>query len=170
MASASRTGCTLAGPPLDGYDDADVASPFPPVLGEFVARYDVPAPRYTSYPTVPEWTASFGPRDYAARRGGEFATERGIVLTDDDRRRRAVIDQIMCNFWTDLGDDGAAYFAREIDELRGLESEGLLRVRGTEIDLTPLGRVFVRNVAMVFDAYLRRDPPAQKPRPFSRTV
>jgi oxygen-independent coproporphyrinogen-3 oxidase len=29
-----------------------------------LARYDVPGPRYTSYPTVPAWTAPFGPADY----------------------------------------------------------------------------------------------------------
>ena len=27
-------------------------------------RYNVPGPRYTSYPTAPEWTESFGPADY----------------------------------------------------------------------------------------------------------
>jgi oxygen-independent coproporphyrinogen-3 oxidase len=34
------------------------------VPAELIARYDVPAPRYTSYPTVPAWTAPFGPGDY----------------------------------------------------------------------------------------------------------
>jgi len=29
-----------------------------------LARYDVPGPRYTSYPTVPAWTAPFGPVEY----------------------------------------------------------------------------------------------------------
>jgi oxygen-independent coproporphyrinogen-3 oxidase len=29
-----------------------------------LARYDVPGPRYTSYPTVPAWTAPFGPAEY----------------------------------------------------------------------------------------------------------
>ena len=37
-----------------------------PVPAELIARYDVPAPRYTSYPTVPAWTALFGPGDYRA--------------------------------------------------------------------------------------------------------
>jgi len=34
---------------------------------ELLERYDRPGPRYTSYPTAPVWTDSFGPVDYAAR-------------------------------------------------------------------------------------------------------
>lgn len=34
------------------------------VSPDLLARYDVPGPRYTSYPTVPAWTAPFGPADY----------------------------------------------------------------------------------------------------------
>ena len=97
----------------------------------------------------------------------QLATERGIVLTEDDRRRRQVITDLMCNFWVDLGSDGLSYFAAELEELRRLETEGLLRIDGAEILLTSLGRVFVRNVAMVFDAYLRA---ASGQRTFSMAV
>src|SRR6266849_9655556 len=34
------------------------------VSAEFVARYNRPGPRYTSYPTAPVWTDSFGPSDF----------------------------------------------------------------------------------------------------------
>ena len=34
---------------------------------ELLERYDRPGPRYTSYPTAPVWTDSFGPKDYEAR-------------------------------------------------------------------------------------------------------
>ena len=97
---------------------------------------------------------------------GRFATERGIQLTEDDRRRRAIITQLMCNFWVDLGEDGTRDFALELERLRPLEDDGLVRREGSQLEVTPLGRLFVRNVAMVFDAYLRR---AERPR-FSRTV
>jgi len=33
---------------------------------EFVARYNRPGPRYTSYPTAPVWTESFGPKEFEA--------------------------------------------------------------------------------------------------------
>lgn len=104
---------------------------------------------------------------YSARVAeGRLATERGIVLTDDDRRRRAVITQLMCNFWTDLGDEGARDFAPELERLRSFEDDGLVVRTGSQLELTPLGRLFVRNVAMVFDAHLSR---AERPR-FSSTV
>lgn len=35
-----------------------------PVPPDLLARYDVPGPRYTSYPTVPAWTTRFGPMEY----------------------------------------------------------------------------------------------------------
>jgi oxygen-independent coproporphyrinogen-3 oxidase len=106
------------------------------------------------------------PRYYAALQEGRLATERGVVLTDDDVRRRALITQLMCNFWVDLGEDAGRY-DRELDELRGLEAEGLLRVRGREIEMTEIGRLFVRNVAMVFDRYLREP---ERKAAFSQTV
>ncbi len=31
---------------------------------EFVNRYNKPGPRYTSFPTAPVWTESFGPKDF----------------------------------------------------------------------------------------------------------
>ncbi len=87
-------------------------------------------------------------------RSGRFATERGIATTPDDRRRRRVVQSLMCNFWVDLGAE-APLFEAELARLRKLETEGLVRLSGTEIEATPLGRVFIRNVAVVFDAYAR---------------
>jgi len=108
------------------------------------------------------------PQYYRAISGGRFATVRGALLSDDDRRRRSVITDLMCNFWVDLGVDGLDYFQPELEDLLKLEREGLVTVRGPEVELTSLGRVFVRNVAMVFDAYLRRVENA--PKLFSMTV
>ncbi|HEX8954353.1 MAG TPA: oxygen-independent coproporphyrinogen III oxidase [Polyangia bacterium] len=103
----------------------------------------------------------------AAIAAGRHATVKGIWLTADDRRRRDIITQIMCNGWVDLGADGERTFARELAALEGAERDGLVAARGREILLTELGRVFVRNVAMVFDAYLT---PAAGRRVFSATV
>lgn len=92
----------------------------------------------------------------AAVLAGRLPTVKGLRLGDDDRRRREVIVSLMCNGWVDLGRDGEAYFARELAALAAHERDGLLAARGREVALTELGRVFVRNVAMVFDAYLAR--------------
>ena len=36
------------------------------VSAEFLARYNRPGPRYTSYPTAPVWNDAFGPADLEA--------------------------------------------------------------------------------------------------------
>ena len=79
----------------------------------------------------------------------------------------------MCNFQVDVaateshdtGIDFAAYFAREIDELadRRAEADGFVAIGQGRIDVTGLGRLFVRNVAMVFDRHLREKAKGDKP-------
>jgi oxygen-independent coproporphyrinogen-3 oxidase len=113
---------------------------------------------------------------YKAVGAGHFPIYRGFELSDDDRIRRRVITQIMCNFvlkkseiGAELGIDFDRYFARELEELAaGPVDEGFLTLDGNEIQLTPLGQLFVRNICMIFDAYLR-DRQSDKPI-FSRTV
>jgi oxygen-independent coproporphyrinogen-3 oxidase len=96
---------------------------------------------------------------------GELATERGFQSSRDDVRRRAIITQLMCNFHVDLGEPGLSEFAPELTRLRELQAKGLVNVRGAVVDVTPLGRIFVRNVASVFDSYLNAGQ-----RAFSRAV
>jgi oxygen-independent coproporphyrinogen-3 oxidase len=98
---------------------------------------------------------------------GALATTRGVRLTEDDRRRRGLITQLMCNFWVDLGEGGEALFARELEALRPMQADGLLTVKGRELTVTPLGKFFVRNIAMVFDAHLEE---TKKRVVFSKTV
>ncbi|MHB8878255.1 MAG: oxygen-independent coproporphyrinogen III oxidase [Myxococcaceae bacterium] len=98
---------------------------------------------------------------------GGFATHRGVHLTADDLRRRTLITGLMCNFWVDLGEGGPAYFARELELLRPMEQDGLLKLSGRELTVTALGRFFVRNIAMVFDAHLEE---TRKRVVFSKTV
>lgn len=111
-----------------------------------------------------------------ALRAGRFATERGCALTPDDQLRRDVIAALMCRDHVDKraierahGIDFERYFAEELDRLAPLVADGLLKVTPEALELGFLGRVFVRNVAMVFDAYLRRGPARDRPQ-FSRTL
>jgi len=88
---------------------------------------------------------------------GRLAADRGIRLTEDDVLRRGLISQLMCNFFVDLRE--VPGFDSELARLAGLEREGLLTLNGRVAELTPLGRIFVRNVATVFDAYLATQAP-----------
>ena len=85
---------------------------------------------------------------------GKLCAERGFILSAEDKRRRDVISQVMCNFFVDLGEDAPEHFAAELVQLQELERQGLLQLDGARVELTDLGRIFVRNVASVFDQYL----------------
>jgi oxygen-independent coproporphyrinogen-3 oxidase len=92
----------------------------------------------------------------------DFATHRGLRLTDDDRLRRelmqtlygiGVIDKRALEREFAIDFDG--YFARELSRLAELVAEGLVVMSEGTIELTaPLGRLLVRVVAAVFDRYL----------------
>ncbi len=97
---------------------------------------------------------------------GTLPTERGYWLTEDDVERRAIITDLMCNQQVDLGREAEVRFGAELSQLRDQEREGLVTLEGPRVTVTPLGRVFLRNVAMVFDAHLPSAPRQQ----FSRTV
>ncbi len=104
---------------------------------------------------------------------GKLPVFRGFLLKEDDFVRREVIMDIMCNLGVSFRkiDDMFGivfedYFARELEELRELEEDGLIRVRDRRIEILPVGRMLIRNVAMVFDAYLR----TKKELRFSKTI
>ena len=100
------------------------------------------------------------------------------MLDSDDVIRREVITRIMCNFHLDVreveaafGIDFGSYFATELEELArpdGPVAHGFLEIRPDGLDVVGDGRLFVRNVCMTFDRYLRAKP-TDKPL-FSRTV
>lgn len=101
----------------------------------------------------------------AAIENGELPVARGLRRSADDLERSWIINELMCNLYVDLSKVGEQNYARELEALKPLASMGLCEIRGHEIELTPLGGVFVRNVAMPFDAYL-----AHSKAQFSRTV
>jgi oxygen-independent coproporphyrinogen-3 oxidase len=88
------------------------------------------------------------------------AVVRGIALDDDDRRRRAVIERLMCDLFVDLtaiedehGPDPDG-FADELAALEPLIDDGLVAVDGRCVRVSELGQPFVRTVAAFFDRYL----------------
>ncbi len=95
---------------------------------------------------------------------GHFPIERGYVLTEEDTIRRHVIMRLMCNMELDflalgaeLDIDFSAYFREELRQLRLLEDDGLIDLSETELKVTPIGRLLIRNIAVVFDAYFGKN-------------
>jgi len=115
---------------------------------------------------------------YSALDEGRFPIERGYVLDEDDVIRREVITRLMCNFYLDRGEiesrfdiEFASYFAVELAELveeDGPVGHGFLKIEDDHLEVIGDGRLFIRNICMVFDRHLRTKKPGQKM--FSRTV
>jgi oxygen-independent coproporphyrinogen-3 oxidase len=116
------------------------------------------------------------PRYAAAIENRGLATMRGWCLSADDLLRRTVIGRLLCHAAIRKGEIAAefaldfdAYFAAETDRLTAFVEDGLVELAGDEIRVTPLGRIFIRNVAMIFDPYLEKQQLAERPL-FSKTL
>jgi len=113
----------------------------------------------------------------AAANDGRLPTALGHRLTPDDVARRHLIEQIMCmgrveanDLRERFGSDFHAGYLRELERLAPLVEDGLVEISPTgDLLVLPIGRVFLRNVAMAFDAHLARDEDAPG-RLFSQTV
>jgi len=100
--------------------------------------------------------------DYQSLLGSDqLATKRGLVCNVDDRIRRAVIAQLICHCSLDFATvenrfsiDFRVYFNEIWPRLLTMAKEGLIHLDANGIRVTPAGRLLVRSICMVFDAYL----------------
>ncbi len=105
---------------------------------------------------------------------GRLPVERGIARSPEDELRGGVIRGLICTLKLDFGwvestyaVDPRRHFADALAELHEMADDGLVEIRDDGLEVTPLGRFFLRNLCMPFDAYLKQ--PSDKP-VFSRTV
>jgi oxygen-independent coproporphyrinogen-3 oxidase len=103
----------------------------------------------------------------------QLATKRGLVCNPDDRLRRAVIQQLICHFSLDFAAiekqfdiEFRSYFSDLWPQLATMASDGLIALDSSGIEVLPAGRLLVRSVCMVFDAYLTQ----QNRQRFSRVI
>jgi oxygen-independent coproporphyrinogen-3 oxidase len=82
---------------------------------------------------------------------------------------------MMCDLELDFATFGkewnitiADYFASALTELRPLADDGLVDIGSGRISVTPSGRLFLRNIGMCFDRYLK-EATSDQPR-YSRTA
>jgi len=121
-----------------------------------------------NYRDIPSWQKAVGERG--------LATMRGYHLSEEDRLRRAVISRLLCHtvvvkdeISREFGVDFDEYFAEELRRFEPFREDGLVLQENGEIRATWLGRIFIRNLAMVFDPYLEKQQLAAKPL-FSKTL
>jgi oxygen-independent coproporphyrinogen-3 oxidase len=103
----------------------------------------------------------------------QLATSRGLLCNADDRLRRAVIAQLICTFSLEFAQiehafniDFQGYFGALWPQLQGMAEDGLIELDSEKITVLPAGRLLVRSVCMVFDAYLEQ----QNRQRFSRVI
>ena len=121
-----------------------------------------------NYRDIPSWEKAVSERG--------LATMRGYHLSADDRLRRAVISRLLCHTVVlkdevsrEFGIDFDQYFVEELRRLEASREDGLVLLNRDEILTTWLGRIFIRNLAMVFDPYLEKQHLDAKPL-FSKTL
>jgi oxygen-independent coproporphyrinogen-3 oxidase len=114
---------------------------------------------------------------YRAVHQGGFAVERGLWQSVCDLERRWLIHRLLCRFRIEAEEFQSQFgealwerYARERGELDAFVEDGLVEFKGDDVEVTPSGRLFARNIAMVFDAYLRRGDAVPSADRFSRTV
>ena len=105
--------------------------------------------------------------------GAQLATSRGLICNQDDRLRREVIQQLICRFSLDFYEieqtfniDFKGYFVQLWPQLQAMADDGLIELNDERIQVLPAGRLLVRSVCMVFDAYLEQ----QNRQRFSRVI
>jgi len=106
---------------------------------------------------------------------GRRPWKKAYNLSLDDQIRRDVIMRIMCSAGFELQQisekwdiDAGNYFKEELKALSKFEDDNLLLRDEEGIAINKTGRLFVRNIAMIFDAYLRKKE--SKDLAYSKTV
>lgn len=113
------------------------------------------------------------PRFYSELEAGRAPVSKGYIVSEDDRIRRETIMRIMCDLSLNFGQiadkfgiDFVTYFARELEALAPMEKDGLIRFTNFGFEVTAMGRLLIRNIAMSFDAYYNTESEKR----FSRTI
>ncbi len=114
------------------------------------------------------------PEYYRLLLTNHLPTERGKVLSQDDIIRQWVINRLMCQFEINkkvfqkkFSIEFAGYFIEEYQHIKDCVEDGLIQEDHERIKVTDKGRIFIRNICMGFDWYLRQKNAHQR---FSRTV
>jgi len=104
---------------------------------------------------------------------GEWPVAAMMKRTEDDRVRNSIIMNIMCKTEISLKEIESRFnidfyetFGTEYNRLKELESDGLLQLQSDTLKITRTGRMFLRNIAMIFDTYLHDETR----RRYSKTV
>lgn len=99
---------------------------------------------------------------------GVFAVDKGIVLSEDDSKRRALIEQMSCQGYVEVPTDWE-FEMHQKGLLEQMLFDGLLERQGNMLRLTQGAQPFTRHACSLFDAYLAASP-MRSEKQFSQAV
>lgn len=106
--------------------------------------------------------------DYRAMlKKGQLPIEKGHIHTAEDLLAQELILTLMCNGSIKIAKEKIPNWDVVKRELLEFEKDGVLKLTGETLTLTPSGKGFMRNVAMTFDHHLRNRESDVK---FSQTI
>ncbi len=85
----------------------------------------------------------------------ELPLQRGHVLSGDDLRIRSHLWDLLCRSRTSVtaAERGLQWWQQSQHPLHALQADGLIEMRGDDIIVTELGRVFLRNICAALDPH-----------------
>jgi oxygen-independent coproporphyrinogen-3 oxidase len=96
-----------------------------------------------------------------ALQAGQLPVQRGLRLSVEDTRRRAIIMRVMCDRHLDfrrlsaeLGVNFREAYATELASLNDLDQDGAIEISDDELLITSRGAPLLRIIAQRFDAYI----------------
>lgn len=102
-------------------------------------------------------------RYYAMLDDEKLPVKKVLPLSEEDKLRRNTIMQVMCKasinydeFAAETGINFKEQFSDELERLKPMEADGLVLLLNDRLSITDRGRLFLRNIAMVFDGYLKK--------------
>lgn len=92
---------------------------------------------------------------------GEMPILRGHLLNEEDLILRKHILNIMCHFETDWSDKKWQHpsLFQGLERMKEMETDGLVTIHPNHLEVSELGKTFIRNICMTLDARLWRNKP-----------
>lgn len=83
---------------------------------------------------------------------GHLPVCKGYQLTKEQQQTRELIEQLMCNYQVTLDEQ---VYQQHQTKLTDMQNDGIVKIEGTTIIMTPDGTPFVRNVAAMLDPLMQ---------------
>jgi|TARA_B100001105_G_scaffold253812_1_gene248146 oxygen-independent coproporphyrinogen-3 oxidase len=109
---------------------------------------------------------------YQALESGQLPINKGLIINQDDKIRRALIMELICHFEVNISRleerysiKFTNYFADSFEKLVEMQNDGLVELKSDSIKVMDRGKLLVRNICMLFDSYLELSDAS-----FSKTI